>query len=92
MNDAELEAVSIYFKLTERQREVIRLMLNGVTNYKRMAKLMKVAPTTVRTHCDAAEEITKTTDRVALVVFVLRRPLLERFILHGAPDAGQTKG
>ena len=86
MTEAEVEAVRIYFKLTERQREVVRLLLAGVTNYRALCDRMGISETTVRSHVNAAMQATNTHDKVSLVLFVLRRPLLERFFQQGVPE------
>lgn len=76
----------IYFELTERQREVVRLLLSGVTSYRAMAARMGVNEKTARSHVSAVMQATRTADRTSLVLFVLRRPLLERFFQQGVPE------
>ena len=86
MTAEEAEAVRIYVKLSERQRDVLRLLISGVTNYRAMAARLGISKSTVCNHTQAVMQLTRTSDRTGLVLFVLRRPILERFLQQGVTE------
>lgn len=75
----------LYGRVTERQRTILRLLLRGIATDKDLSAATGLTRYAITRIVSELFSLTDTHTRVALVIFVLRRPKFTALLSNGKP-------